>query len=334
VSQDLGVRYVVEGSVRRADARIRVTAQLIDADSGEHVWAESYDREVTDVFALQDEISSVIAASLVGDLARAEGERARQRGTSNLEAWSMYQLGLQHFERYSLEEFSKARQLFERAAELDPRFATALGQVAIAGTGELMLGYEGPREELIAKMTASARRAVALDARDPAAHLGLGGAYLSAGDTKSGIASIRRAVDLNPSMPEGWIWLGWAHAITGNPEAAITESERARRLNPQGSMVWILENISLACWELGRHEEGLELAERLVATQPDYPTGHAYRAMHLVALGRVDEARAAIAEGRRVQPRLSLELMQNYIGVSRPAVDARRNAALRRAGLE
>ena len=334
VSQDLGVRYLVEGSVRRAGDRIRVTAQLIDAPSGEHIWAETYDREVTDVFVLQDEISSIIAASLMGDLTRAEGERAHQRGTNNLEAWGLYQLGLQHFERYSLEEFSQARRFFERAAELDPRFATALGSFAIAGTSELMLGYQGPREELVANMTASARRAVALDARDPAAHLGLAGSYLSAGDTKNGIESIRRAVGLNPSMPEAWIWLGWAQAITGNPEAAITASERARRLNPQGSMIWIYENLALAYWELGRHQEGLEMAERLVATQPTYPTGYAYVAMNLVALGRHEEARTAIGEGRRIQPKLSLELMQNYIGISRPEIDARRNAALREAGLE
>lgn len=99
-------------------------------------------------------------------------------------------------------------------------------------------------------------------------------------------------------------------------------------------MVWIYENLALAYWELGRHEEALEMAERLVATQPAYPTGYAYVAMNLVALGRREEARAAIVEGRRVQPKLSLELMQNYIGVSRPEIDARRNAALRTAGLE
>ena len=283
---------------------------------------------------LQDEISSIIAASLVGDLTRAEGERALQRGTINLEAWSLYQLGLQHFDRYTLEGFSKARRLFERAAELDPRFATALGQFAVAGTSELMLGYQGPREELVANITASARRAVALDARDPAAHLGLAGSYLSAGDTRNALESIQRAVDLNPSMPEAWIWLGFAQVLTGNPEAAIAASERARRLNPQGPMVWIYDNLALAYWELGRHEEALEAAERLVATQPTYFTGYAYVAMNQVALGRREEARAAIVEGRRVQPELSLELMQNYFGVSRPEIDARRNDALREAGLE
>ncbi len=333
VSQELGVRYVVEGSVRRSGERIRVSAQLIDAPSGEHVWAETYDREVADVFELQDEISATIAASLVGDLTRAEGERARQRGTDNLEAWSLYQLGLQHFDRYTLEDFAEARQLFERAAELDPRFATPLGQFSIAGLSELMLGGD-PSDELVSAMMASARRAVGLDARDPAAHLGLGAAQLALGDAKNALESIRRAVDLNPSMPMAWIWLGFVQILAGDPEASITSTERAERLDPQGSMVWIYDNFALANWELGRYDEALAAAQRLVATQPSYFPGHAYIAMNSIALGRRDEARAAIAEGRRVRPDLSLELMQNYLGVSRPEIDARRNAALREAGLE
>jgi adenylate cyclase len=334
VSRDLGVRYVVEGSVRRAGDRIRVSAQLIDATSGEHVWAETYDRRVADVFALQDEISAMIAASLVGDLTRAEGERALQRGTNNLEAWGLYQLGLQHFDRYTLAGFAEAREMFERAAELDPRFATPQGQLAIAGLSELMLGRAGPHEEFVAKMTASARRAVELDPRDPVAHLGLGGAYLAAGDIKNGLESSQKAVDLNPSMPMAWIWLGWSQLLAGDPETTITATERARRLNPQGAMVWVHDSFAAAYWELGRYDESLEAARRLVAVQPTYLTGYAYIAMNEVALGHLEEARAAITEGRRVQPDLSLERMQNYFGVARPAIDARRNAALREAGLE
>ena len=333
VSRELGVRYVVEGSVRRAGDRIRVNAQLIDAPSGEHVWAEIYDRKVTDVFTLQDEISAMIAASLVGDLTRAEGERARQRGTNNLEAWSLYQLGLQHFDQYTLAGFAEAREMFERATEVDPRFATPRGQLAIAGLSELMLGRDS-QEEFVASLMSSARSAVELDPRDPVAHLGLGGAYIASGDTKNGIASCQKAVDLNPSMPMAWIWLGWANLLAGSPEKTITATEKARRLNPQGAMVWIYDSFAAAYWELGRYEEALEAAHRLVATQPTYLTGYAYIAMNAIALGRLEEARAAIIEGRRFQPDLSLALLQNYFGVLRPTVDARRNAALREAGLE
>jgi adenylate cyclase len=332
-SADLGVGYVVQGSVRRAGERIRVTAQLIDGSTGEHIWVETYDRMATDVFALQDEMSAIIAASLVGDLTRAEGERARQRGTHNLEAWSLYQLGLQYCDRYTLDGFASARQLFEQAAELDPRFATALGQLAVAGYSEIMLGPGGPREELIERMMTSARRAVELDSRDPAAHLGLAGYYLAVGETTNALESIQRAVDLNPSMPEAWIWLGFTQILVGNPENTITATTRAQRLNPQGPMVWIYDNFALAYWELGRYEEGLNAARRLVAAQPTYFVGYAYIAMNAMSLGRLDEAREAIVEGRRVRSDFSLALVQNYFGVSRPEIDARRNEALQQAGL-
>ena len=336
VSTELGARYVVEGSVRRAGDRIRITAQLIDATTAEHVWAETYDRTITDLFALQDEISSTIAASLMGDLTRAEGERAHQHGTENLEAWSLYQLGLQRADLYTLEGFAEARRLFEQAVVLDPRFATALAQLAIALGSELLLrssGEPGSKMAAAAAM-ASARRAVEIDARDPAAQAALGAAYLAVGDPKNALDSIGRAVELNPSMPEAWVWLGFAQLLAGNPQACITASERALRLNPQGAKVWIYDNLAPAYWELGRFEEGLEAGRRLVSTQPAYFTGYAYIAMNAVALGQLEVARAAFVDGRHARPDLSLALVQGYFGVARPAVDARRNAALSAAGLD
>ncbi len=333
VGAELGARYVVEGSVRRAGNQIRVTAKLIDALTDQQVWGNSYDRALTDLFSIQDEISSMIAASLVGDLTRAEGERAHRRGTSSLEAWSLYQLGMQHTERFTLEEYGKAGKFFAQAIDRDPRFSTAFAQLALSTVMEIMLGGSSVREDMVSAAFENARRAVALDARDPTAHAALGGAYLVAGDPKNGIDATQRAVDLNPSMPEAWIWLGWANVLAGNPEAAITASERARRLNPHGHMVWIYENLSLAYWELGRYAEGLELARQLIATNPSYFTGYAYIAMNAVALGRIDEARAAIVDGRRAQPDLSIALIEGYLGNPRPDVDARRNEALRAAGL-
>ncbi len=332
VSTELGVRYVVEGSVRRAGERIRVTAQLIDAPSGEHVWAETYDREVSDVFKLQDEISATIAASLADDLSRAEGERARQRGTESLEAWSLYQLGVQHYDRQTREDYAEARALFERAVVLDPRFATALARLALTNLWEVALGAPGQN---VSAALETARRAVELDPRDPVAHVAQGWAYVLGGDLKNGLDSARRAVDLNPSMPEAWGWFGWAKLLAGDPEACIAASERARRLSPQGPTVAQVEdNSALANFELGRYEAGLEAGRKLVALRPAYIWGYGYVAMNAAALGRVDEARAAVAEARRVQPEVSLELFQRGIGISRPEADARRNAALRKAGLE
>jgi TolB-like protein len=288
VSTALGARYLVQGSVRRADDRIRVTAQLTDTKSGEHVWVDTYDGEIADVFALQDELSGRIAAALVGDLNRAEAERAQQRGTENLEAWSLYQLGLQSADRYSREGFAAARERFTAAA-----------------------------------------------ARDPAAQAALGWAYVMSGDIDNGLTAARRAVALNPSMPEAWGWLSWNLLVASDAKGCIEAALRAQRLNPLGSMSSIVnDNLSQAYWQLGDYDAGLRAARRLLAELPEYFLGHVFVAMNAVGLGRLDEARAAIEEARRAYPDLSLEFVQGMYGVARPEIDARRNSALRQAGLE
>ena len=322
--------------MRSAGGRIRVSAQLVDASSGEHVWANTYDSELADVFAAQDEISSQIAASLVGDLNRAEAERARQRGTGNLEAWSLYQLGLQHaIDRYTREDFAAARDFFTRAAQLDPRFATPLAQMVFVDLWEVVLGWNSAPVETVAAALETARHAIELDPRDPAAQAALGWAYVMSGDIDNGLAAARRAVEINPSMPEAWGWLSWNLLMAGDPEGCISAGERAIRLNPLGRFTSILyDNFSEAYWEMGDYEAGLRAARRLLAELPGYYLGHVFVAMNAIGLGRLDEAREAIEEGRRAQPDLSLELVQGIYGVERPAIDARRNAALREAGLE
>lgn len=331
----LGARYIVEGSVRRAGDRIRVTAQLIDATSGEHIWADTYDREVEDVFAMQDEISTMIAAPLVTDLNRAEARRARQRGTDNLEAWSLYQLGLQHVDRFTRDDFTAARDFFRRAAERDPRFAKPLAQLAIANLWEVALGWNDTPENTVADSLQLARDAVSLDARDPEAQAALGWAYVMAGDVDNGLDAAQRAVTLNPSSVWAWGWLSWIQLLAGDTEVCIAAAERMLRLDPQyaGASI-VYDNLSQCYWQEGRYEEGLQAARRLLADLPDYYFGYVFVAMNAVALGRLDEARDAIAEGRRAKPDLSLEVVQGMYGVERPEIDARRNDLLRQAGLE
>jgi adenylate cyclase len=334
VGDELGVRYLVEGSVRRAGDQIRVTAQLIDAASGEHVWAETYDRAISDLFSLQDEISSTIAASLVGDLTRAEGARAHRQETGNLEAWSLYQLGLDYADRYTRDDSLKAARFFKLALALDPRFAAASAQLAM--TNWMILTGDGnvATADQIAAAFETARRALEIDPRDPVAHAALGAIYLTAGDPQNALDATRRAVELNPSMPLAWIWFGFAQVLAGNPQACIAATERAQRLDPHGPTTWIYDSLALANWEAGDYDASLTAGRRLVAAHPTYFTGYLYVAMSAVSLGRIDEARDAIEEGRRVRPDLSIELMQNYLAVSRPAIDARRNTALRKAGLD
>ncbi len=334
VSADLGARYLVEGSVRREGEQIRVTAQLIDASTGEHVWADKYDRNVTDVFAIQDEISATIAASLVSDLNRAEAERARSKGTENLEAWSLYQLGLRSYDRFTREGFVEAKQFFEQAIEKDPRFATALGELAMSHVWQIALGWSGDRDKTIAVALELSRRAVELDPRDSVAHGALSWAYIMNGDPHSALDYGSRAAELNPSDPWAWTYFGWAQLMAGDPEACIASSRRGVDLNPQGTMIALFDNLYWAYWEARLYNEALVTARRAIAQRSDYFPAFVCLAVISIEQDRLDDARAAIGQARRIQPDLSLELVQNYFGVSRPAVDERRNAALRRVGLE
>jgi adenylate cyclase len=335
VGLELGARYLVEGSVRRVGDRIRVTAQLIDAPSGEHAWAESYDREVKDVFALQDEISSTIAASIAGDVGRMEAERAQRRGTENLEAWGLYQMSLQLTGQMLAVENVKARALLERAIALDPHFAAALATLSLTHSWDVGYAWTNAPEKSASAALETAHRAVAADPREASAHAALGAAYLIAGDARSGLDAARRAVDLNPSLPEAWITLGWAQWLSDDPDGCIASNKNAQRLDPQGeaaSIAW--DSMAMAYWETGRFDESLDAVRHLVAARPNYIYGPLYLALNDVSLGRLDEARAAIAEARRLQPDLSIAKLQRAFAVSRPDLDARRNAALRQAGLE
>ena len=149
----------------------------------------------------------------------------------------------------------------------------------------------------IAAAFETARRALELDPRDPVAHAALGSIYLMVGDPQNAVDATRRAVELNPSMPVAWVWFGWAQVLAGNPEACIVATERAQRLDPHFPTIWIYDSLALAHWEAGNYEASLTAGRRLVATHPTYLTGHLYVAMSAVSLGRIDEARAAIAEG-------------------------------------
>jgi len=156
-----------------------------------------------------------------------------------------------------------------------------------------------------------------------------------AGNLDNGLDAAKRAVQLNPSMPEAWGWLSWAQLLAGNTEVCTAAAERAQRLNPYGAMASLVyDNLSQCYWQEGRYDDGLQAARRLLAELPDYFLGHVFVAMNAVPLGRLDEARAAIAAARRAQTDLSLELVQGMYGVARPEIDARRNAILRQAGLE
>jgi len=334
VAKELNVSYVVQGSVQRAADRIRISVQLINAQSGSNVWSQTYDRSVADVFDLQDEISTSIAAPLVGDLTRAEANRARRRGTRNLDAWSQYQLGQEALFQLTPDSVLAAQTLFEQAVALEPQFASAHAQLADSYTWEVSIGVPSEREHKLAQAQESARRAIALDPLDAWAHSALAFALNLSGDTANALVSAQRAVDLNPSSAHALSTLGYAKLMAGDPQGCITAIERSLRLDPQVLVVPAHENLSEAYFELGRFDVGLEHARMELAAQPEYLWGHLDVAMNAVRLGRIDEARAAIEEAHRIQPNLSLAWVRQTSGVTNPEMLARWSMALHEAGLD
>ncbi len=336
VASELGVRYLVQGSVRKSGERVRIAAQLVDVATGQNVWSQTYDRVLTDVFAAQDEISEAIAASLVVDLQRAEHARVQHRAPENLEAWGLFQRALTFFYRFTREDFGEARSLLERSLALDPKFSTAWARLAEIAFWEYLYGWTDSPAQLLESMLAAARRGVELDPRDAEAHAELAISLMTAGEGLAAMEEARRGTELNPSHPWALLIRAYIGHMTGNsPEESIELATRAVKLSPRDPAEWLFYDVLAgAYFNAGRFEEGLAAGRRLVSLWPTYYFGPLWCAMNLVELGRIDEARAAVREARRVLPEVTLEMVRRVLGAMAPDVDRRMMGALQRAGLE
>ncbi len=232
VASDLGVRYVLEGSVRKAGNRVRITAQLIDAATGAHLWADRYDREIVDIFAVQDEITQTVVGAIEPELSRAEQQRALMKPPESLDAWDLYSRGLWYFARHDKENNGKAQELFARATEWDANFCAAHAYLVFAKFLSVVLSFTEDRNATIEEMLVIGRKALAADGSDAFAHLAIAGAHLIRSDAAPAIEALDRAIELNPSFPMAYTWLGDAHALVGETEKAIARAETAMRLSP------------------------------------------------------------------------------------------------------
>ena len=336
VSAGLGVHYVVQGSVRKAGNRVRIAAQLVDTVTGQNVWAQTYDRELTDVFAVQDEISEAIAASLVVDLQHAEHARAQHRAPESLEAWGLYQRALAFFYRFTRENFEKARVLLERATVLEPRFSTAWARLAEVGIWEVLHGWTDSPERTLELALTHARHAVDLDPRDAEAHAELAFALMTAGDGNAALEEAERGLELNPSHPMAQLFKAYMWHMTGHPpEDSIELVHRAMRLSPRDPVEWLFYDVlASAHFNAGRFGEGLTAGRRLVALWPEYYFGHLWCAMNAVGLGQLEAAQGSIQEARQLVPEVSLAMVRRVLGAMAPDVDRRMMGALQQAGLE
>ncbi|MEE8187832.1 MAG: adenylate/guanylate cyclase domain-containing protein [Kiloniellales bacterium] len=336
VSRELGVRYVVEGSVRKVGNRVRLTAQLIDAATGHHIWAERYDRDLDDIFALQDEITENIVAAIEPELGAVERKRARRKPPNNLDAWDSYQRGLWHLlGDPTRDAMAEARRLFQRACKLDPEFAAAYADLAWAHTIDITLGLTDDPEASLEKAARAAEKAVALDARDPGARFALGRVHILKHAYERAIAEMEAALALNASFERGYFGLGHALLYSGRPMESIPHFERAIRLSPRSPRSWASPQM-LACayFNLGRYEEAATWSEKAIR-QPNAPfMPFAHAAAALGHLGRIDEARAMLAEARKRKADFSADTIRNTVGLyGRYSGADRIIEGLRKAGL-
>ncbi len=308
VGQDLGVRYVLEGSVRRSGDRIRVSAQLIDARSDTHVWADRYDGTIDDIFALQDDITAKIISAVGPEIALAEIQRARLKRSEKFDAWDRYLQALQPY--YALDKmgYEEAKTLLQEAIELDPQFSTAHATLARCHVQAAYHGWEANAREAISEAEKLARLAIALDEKDPFAHLALGWIYVFNTEPGRAVNELNRALELNPNLSIAHGIQSCAFAFLGRSKEALAAAKRANRGSPRDPerYMWNI-GITLANFAAERYEDCVEAAERAVLLQPNFYGGHFIQAAALAHLGRIEEARQAVQRALEVMPRLTLK---------------------------
>ena len=297
IGRELGVRYVLEGSVRKAGSRVRVTAQLIEAETGGHLWAERYDRDLADIFAVQDEITASVSAAILPTLERSERERAARKPPESLDAWEAYHRGMWHFATIEVTEIEKAQSFFQRAIELDPRFAPAHAALAQAYATDATFFRPELRAENYRLALECARHAIALDPTDAAGHAALLNALLNFGRHEEGLAVADLAVSLDPNSAIAYSALGTARAWGGQPHEAIAPLQTAMRLSPfDPRMPGWRSSIARAHYLAGDYPAAVSEARQTLNTSPNFRPTHITLIAALGQLGLIDDARGAMAD--------------------------------------
>jgi TolB-like protein/class 3 adenylate cyclase/Tfp pilus assembly protein PilF len=313
LGQELGVRYVLEGSVRKSGQRVRITSQLIDATTNNHIWAERYDRELSDIFALQDEITASVTAAIEPKLLAAEGIRAESRSIEDLNAWDHVARAVSHFWKLNAAESATAISMLRQAVQRYPDYAPAHSILAFALVVSAHLGWaERANDRVFA--TECARRAVELDDEDPWAHVALGYLAFTARRTDEAVNCFRRALDLNPNFAAAYGYIGFALACDGRSEEAIENLQRAIRMSPRDPLnFFFVGGMAAAHYQAGRYAEAVDWACQQVQLRPGSPSGHRILCASLAQAGLIEEARAAMRLLREVQPNISVAWIKESV---------------------
>jgi adenylate cyclase len=335
VGEELGVGYVLEGSVRKSGRRVRVTMQLIQADTNHHIIAEKYDRDLTDLFELQDEITHAIAGAIEPELLKFERDRIAERPPRSEDAYELYQRGLFHHYRQTKADNIEAQAYFRRALAIDGQYPQATAALSIARSAAAQTGWAEDANASFEDAYDLARQAITLDPRYPNAHFALGLACMWTRRSERGIAAFEEAIKLNPSFAAAYVLLGQMYLYGGRPEETIEHAEKGIRLSPSDPRLFIwLPALAGAHYQMQHYEQAVEIGRRSWTLNRNWHSGLRYVVAGLAELGRIEEAQAPLTELKRLTSNLAF-IEGNYQRLfnDRAAVD-HIIGGLRKAGFE
>jgi TolB-like protein/class 3 adenylate cyclase/Flp pilus assembly protein TadD len=331
VARELGVRYVLKGSVRKSGNRVRITTQLIDAATGNHIWADRYDGDLTDIFALQDEITKKVVATIEPKLLEAESIRSQNRSPEDIGAWDMVMQANSQFWRVTKADSEAAIAMLTRAVERYPDYAPAHSMLAFMLFWSSYLIFIEPQTE---KARSVAARAAQLDDSDPWAHLALGFAAFIMCRSEEAVEEYERAIDLNPNFAAAHGYLGWALAVAGQSDRAISHIEEAMRMSPHDPQNAMFNaGLAVAHYLAGRYIEAVGFARKALQQHYGFIGSHRIYVASLAQAGRIDEAHAALARMKELQPEVSIAWIKKYVPYP-PEQMAHYIEGVRKAGLE
>ena len=333
VAEELGVGYVLEGSVRKGGDRVRITVQLNDVATGSHIWAERYDRDLADVFAVQDEITEAIVAAIEPQLYAAESFRAQRKQPNSMDAWDLVMRALSHHWRVTRQDNVVAQALLEKATAIDPDYGQALGVLAASHTFSAHMGWADTATAVpIAERAALA--AIRADSEDPWAHHALGCVYLFTRRFEDSLAEFELALRLNPNFSLAQGYYGLALSYCGRWQEGAEAARRALRLSPRDPFSAIYCGIAAYARFIGRnYDEAMRLAREAIRQRGDFVGAHRVLTAAAGMAGQAEVATAALQELRRAQPNISLAWIANQMPIRHDAEREHYLEAFRRAGL-
>jgi TolB-like protein/class 3 adenylate cyclase len=335
VGRELGVRYVLEGSVRKAGTRVRVSGQLIDASTGAHLWADRLDSALDDIFTLQDRVTTNVVGAILTKLEQAEIKRAQRKPTESLDAYDYYLRGMANVHQWTREGISEALRLFYQAIKLDPEYASAYGMAAWCYLRRRSDGWMTDRAQEIAEAARLARRAAQIG-KDDAVALSRAGFALAfvVGDVDTGADLVDQAVSLNPNLAEAWYFSSRVRVLLDEPEVAIEHAARAARLSPLDPLMFLVQySTALAHFHAGRYNEAGAWAEKAKRANANFlPAVRIAAASHALA-GRLAKARQLVTQLREADPSLCVSGLSELNPFRRPKDFAKWVDGLRKAGL-